>query len=333
MLECLKKSSVGVVECVSSDCLRAPDEEETNILLQRAESLGFPRMLGSIDCCKWKWKNCPTAYYGQYKGKEKVPTVTMEAICDDHLYFWHAFFGVAGCNNDITVLDASPLICKISSGEYPIACEYEINKARRNKRYWLADGIYPKYPSFVHSILNPRDRNKSYYVARQEGTRKDIERGFGVLQAKFHILTLPSRLWKKGEMETRIYCFLILHNMVVTDTRPLGPLEVSQSYNVLVGEKTEHCFVRKGTSIYRPIPGTKSTIINTNTYLNITSEYMKTQRLVFELICKERQCQDTYILWQPIMGAKDRAVLVYRSSLAARTALSGSETVSRYCSV
>lgn len=54
--------------------------------------------------------SCSTAYHGQYKGKDKVPTIPIEAIADDGLYFQHIFFGVAGCSNDLPVLDSPPLI-------------------------------------------------------------------------------------------------------------------------------------------------------------------------------------------------------------------------------
>lgn len=173
-LECLKQFAACVVECFKSGYLRPPNANESKILLQRANALNFPGMLGSIDCCKWVWKNCPTAHHGQYRGKEKVPTITMEAIADDRLYIWHAFFGVAGCNNDLKVLEASPLISMISKGIYPLPMEYTVGEMRRNKPYWLTDGIYPKYPCFLHSILNPANEDESYFAGRQEGRRKDI---------------------------------------------------------------------------------------------------------------------------------------------------------------
>jgi hypothetical protein len=67
-------------------------------------------MLGSIDCCHLAWKNCPKAWAGQYQGKEGRPTVILEAIADTYGRIWHCFFGMPGANNDINVLDNSPLL-------------------------------------------------------------------------------------------------------------------------------------------------------------------------------------------------------------------------------
>jgi hypothetical protein len=41
----------------------------------------------------------------QYRGKEKEPTVILEAVATHDLWIWHAFFGLPGTLNDITVLD------------------------------------------------------------------------------------------------------------------------------------------------------------------------------------------------------------------------------------
>ena len=92
-------------------------------------------MLGSIDCCKWTWKNCPTAHHGQYQGKEGVAAMTLEAIADDRLWIWHMFFGMPGCANDINVLDASPLSNKMAEGKYPLPVEYVLAGQKRSMPY------------------------------------------------------------------------------------------------------------------------------------------------------------------------------------------------------
>lgn len=291
-IECVKKFAETVVKEYRDEYLRPPTPNETAILLQRGEVLGFPGMIGSIDCCKWLWKNCPTAYHGQYQGKEKVPAVTMEAIADDRLYFWHAFFGVPGSNNDINALEASPLFGLMSNGEYPPACEYVIGEEKRNKPYWLSDGIYPKYPCFLHSVLNPCTKDEKYFAAVQEGRRKDIERAFGVLQAKFHIVAVPSRLWKKEDMCTIMYCCVILHNMVVSQQRALVRLnseEKSGSNGIDVDGDIEHCFIRNDRAGPAVVPGSIAAMCSTHEYLHSARDYMATRRLVFKHVVSQRK--------------------------------------------
>ena len=50
---------------------------------------------------------------------------------------------------------------------------------------------------------------------RQEAQRKDVEREFGVLQARWRILALPSKLWSVGAMNSAINACIILHNMII----------------------------------------------------------------------------------------------------------------------
>nr|GEW56940.1 protein ALP1-like [Tanacetum cinerariifolium] len=39
----------------------------------------------------------------------KYPTIMLEAVASQDLWIWHAFYGITGANNDINVLDNSPL--------------------------------------------------------------------------------------------------------------------------------------------------------------------------------------------------------------------------------
>lgn len=120
-------------------------------------------------------------HHGQYEGKEKVAIATLEAIDDERLYIWNAFFGMPGCSNEITVYDVSTIPGKMSSGTFPCSSKCKINGFDRNKPCLLAIGIYPKAPLFVHSIANPDAEAELYFAGGPEGRRKDIERAFGVL--------------------------------------------------------------------------------------------------------------------------------------------------------
>ena len=69
----------------------------------------------------------------------------------------------------------------------------------------------------------------------QESARKDIERAFGVLQAKFKCLSRAIVLRKLETIESLVTCCLIMHNMCVAD-RIMGgdPRAVYNPANVLV---------------------------------------------------------------------------------------------------
>jgi hypothetical protein len=49
----------------------------------------------------------------------------------------------------------------------------------------------------------------------QEAYRKDVERAFGVLQARFNIIRTATRMWNTEQLDDIMYACVILHNMIV----------------------------------------------------------------------------------------------------------------------
>ena len=48
--------------------------------------------------------------------------------------------------------------------------------------YYLTNGIYPSWATFVKKIPVPQDHKRQHFASTQEVARKDVEHSFGVLQ-------------------------------------------------------------------------------------------------------------------------------------------------------
>ena len=86
-------------------------------------------------------------------------------------------------------------------------------------RYYLADGFYPQWTVFVKTISDPQGNKQSRFATMQEETRKDVERAFGVLQARWGILRGAAMMWEPETLWQLMKCCVILHNMIVKDKR------------------------------------------------------------------------------------------------------------------
>ncbi|XP_010506961.1 PREDICTED: uncharacterized protein LOC104783513 [Camelina sativa] len=148
--KCLLHFVEGVINLFGDEYLKRPTAEDLQRLLNIGEHRGFPEMVGSIDCMHWEWKNCPTAWKGQYSRG-------------------------SGSLNDINVLDRSPVFDDILEGRAP-RVTYVVNGRQYNMVYYLTDGIYPKWATFIQSITLPRGRKAKLFAEWQEGCRKDVER-------------------------------------------------------------------------------------------------------------------------------------------------------------
>ncbi|XP_070668914.1 uncharacterized protein [Malus domestica] len=61
-LDTLQEFCDTIVQLYKDEYLREPNQEDLNRLLRKTKDLGFPFMIGSLDCMHWDWKNCPTGW-------------------------------------------------------------------------------------------------------------------------------------------------------------------------------------------------------------------------------------------------------------------------------
>ena len=92
----------------------------------------------------------------------------------------------------MTVLGGSPLFNNVTKGKAP-QLDYYINIRQYNMGYYLADDIYPKWATLVQTIPNPRNDAKKLFILHQEAYRKDVERAFSILQARWKIISESAR--------------------------------------------------------------------------------------------------------------------------------------------
>ncbi|KAL6279196.1 hypothetical protein ACE6H2_016077 [Prunus campanulata] len=157
ILECLMRFCDAVENLYTREYLRRPSPADLQRLLKKADTRGD---------------------YGNRKGQKSI---ILEAVASFDTWVWHAFFGVAGSQNDLNVLGQSPVFNDVLRGHSP-QITYQINNT-------------------VYS----------------EGYRKDVERCFGILQARWAIIRGAARMLDEEVLRSIMMTCIILHNMIVED--------------------------------------------------------------------------------------------------------------------
>ncbi|CAL8175183.1 unnamed protein product [Prunus armeniaca] len=192
ILECLVRFYDAVKNLYTREYLRKPTPKDLQRLLQKGEARGK---------------------YGNQKGHKSI---ILEAVASFDCWVWHAFFGVAGSQNDLNVLGQSQVFDEVLRGHSP-QVTYQINNTVYSGAYYLADGIYPRWMTFVKTIPNPQSEKERSFASFQEGYRKDVERCFGILQARLAIIRGAARMLDEEVLRSIMMTCIILHNMIVED--------------------------------------------------------------------------------------------------------------------
>ncbi|GJT16259.1 monodehydroascorbate reductase [Tanacetum coccineum] len=138
----------------------------------------------------------------------------LEAVASQDLWIWHAFYGMTGANNDINVLDNSSLFDDLLDDLAPVV-PYVVNGVQYRNGYYLADGIYPEWASFV----------KSFTVATESEAYKSLER-----------LGLPSTL-KTSELKN--FCTTSTsYKLHTVKMEPLNLLVIDEAAQLKEAEST-----------------------------------------------------------------------------------------------
>ena len=85
----------------------------------------------------------------------------------------------------------------------------------------MADGIYPDWATLVKGVAAPVTKKQQLFTMKQSAYRKDVERAFGVLQAKFAVVRGPAKMHHVKNLDYTMRCCVIIHNMAVEDEHGL----------------------------------------------------------------------------------------------------------------
>ena len=146
----------------------------------------------------------------------------------------------------------------------------------------------------MKAYQEPANEKEVLFTKLQEAKRKDVERAFGVLQAKWHVLARPSRLWSEKSMADIVRCCIILHNMVVEHRRGYQTAEqesINAQGNVNFRDASED---EQNSEASLPTPSAEEILVNTSgTIANLTrcmrditceAEHLKLRRDLVEHI-------------------------------------------------
>nr|GEW75661.1 protein ALP1-like isoform X1 [Tanacetum cinerariifolium] len=126
------------------------------------------------------------------------------------------YLQMTGANNNINVLDNSSLFNDLLDELAPVN-PYVVNGVEYRNGYYLADGIYSEWASFVKSFTVATDPKHTYFKQRQESAWKDVERAFGVLQRRWGLIQQPARAYEVNTLRRIIYAGIIMHNIILED--------------------------------------------------------------------------------------------------------------------
>ncbi|XP_052627096.1 uncharacterized protein LOC111876980 [Lactuca sativa] len=99
-------------------------------------------------------------------GHHGSPSLVLEVVASQDLWIWHAFLGVVGSNNSINVLDQSTIFDDLLNGKAQDA-PFMVNGNEYKYGYYLTDGIYHQYSTFVKAFCHPVEERDNFFKRKQ----------------------------------------------------------------------------------------------------------------------------------------------------------------------
>jgi len=181
--------------------------------------LGFPGAVGSVDCTHVPWNKCPIELKNLCKGKEKFPSLSFEVVVDHTRRIHSCTEGFIGTASDAVIVVNDPYCRAIASGLYEeVAFSLygeDGNWTTFKGAYLICDNGYSDKWIFQKPLNNGIDMRSVYWSETLESVRKDVECTFGILKARFRILSQPVNYHTSSTVTAAMKAACTIHNMLL----------------------------------------------------------------------------------------------------------------------
>ena len=203
--------------------------DELQEVCEEYDYAGFPGCCGSVDGVHVLWYGFKSGARADFVGKEKQPTLVFGVTVDHRYRIMHVTSAHAGTTNDKFVIRGDDFHTRIMHTQlykdykFDLLTSRDGTRARYKGCYVLCDGGYGDWRNLVSafSCVEPFS-HRANWSHRVGSVRKDSECTFGVLKARFRVLT--SRIYRCNatDVENMFKVCCCLHNMIMRarDVRP-----------------------------------------------------------------------------------------------------------------
>lgn len=179
----------GMVRHFFVDSVKPPTGDRLAQVMATYSRLGYPGAVGSIDCTHIFWGKCPVSLTNLCKGKEKTPSLSFEVVVDHDGFIHSCTKGFVGTCSDKMIVVNDAYAKQVARGLYKDLefSLYDENGEFTTFRggYFISDCGYTRMWMFQMPLLNVHDPRSVYWSEFLESVRKDVERTFGILKARF----------------------------------------------------------------------------------------------------------------------------------------------------
>lgn len=234
------KETVGVMWNVLQPIhLPVPTNDDfIKISADYASIWNFPNCLGALDGKHVKII-CPSHSGSMFFNYKKFFSIVLQAVCDANYRFSVVEVGGYGRQSDGGTFQSSALFKLLSKKQLNIPTEQCLPHTEISMPFvFIADEAYPLQENLLkpysRQTLNPE---RLYFNQRLSRARKTIECSFGILYAKWRILSKAIETDEKTA-DILIKTICVLHNIII-DTEGF-----ERHLNIITESATNNNFVR-----------------------------------------------------------------------------------------